>query len=146
MSIDYFNYVRARLTQYFVDSTVIEYVPHAQCRKIAYLFERTPYTVINPDTNDLSSVHDNATRVSISIDRFHRTPNYLEEFKAIHRVSNKLIMFSCAAAGAAPERGYWKNLTEGDFYGNLDMDAMFDTHKFFPDYDTNTLFFWGIKR
>lgn len=135
------------MPQYFVDSTVIEYVPHNQCRKIAHLFERTPYSVISPETGDPSLVKSGSAKVGLSIDRLHLTPNYIEEFNEIYRFSHKFVLFSCAAAGTKPTHsGYWKNLTEGDFYGIIDLDSMFETHRFYADYDAHTINFWGIKR
>lgn len=143
----YFEEIRRRIPHFFKDISVLEYVPHDRCKSIGYLFDTSRYIVLNPETNDLSNVQMDSFRVAMSVDRFHLTPNYIKELEAMHKVASKFVMFSCAAAGTRPTHdGYWKNLTEADFYGSLNIDKMFETHKFFADYETHSLYFWGVKK
>ena len=144
MSIKYFEYLKGRMPHFFDGVTVLEYVPPSQCKKIYGLFNNCRYTVLNPDTNGLSAVPDNSFLVAISIDRFHNTENYLEEFGRVYRVASRFVMFSAAAAGRKPT-GQLSNLTEADFYLNFDIDSMFITHMFYVDHEDSTLYFWGIK-
>lgn len=143
----YFNEIRRRMPHFFNGVSVLEYVPYSRCKTVAHLFEDSRYVVVDPSRKDLSDVPSNSFTVAMSIDMFHRTPNYLDMFKELHRVSYKLVMFSCAAAGTVPrEAGYWQNLVEADFSTELDLDSMFDTFVFFPDHDHTTLYFWGVKK
>lgn len=141
----YFEEIKRRMPHFFNNISVLEYVPHNKCKTVEHLFNDCHYVVLDPNTNDLSGVQQDAFTVAMSIDRFHTTDNYLEEFRALHKVSRKLVMFSCAAAGKSPRgTGYWRNLTEADF--NIDLEAMFDPHHFYADYENSQLYFWGIKR
>lgn len=144
----FFERTRSRMPHFFYDVDVLEYVPHHKSKSINKLFLNSRHYVLDPTINDLSKIQDNSFRVTMSIDYFQYTPNYLDHFKKLHRISSKFVMFSCAAAGRKPvgREQYYKNLTMPDFYNCLDMDSMFDSYLFDPDYDTSTLYFWGVKR
>ena len=143
--MNYFEHIRNRMPHFFDSVSVLEYVPHSRCKSILYLFENSHYVVVDALRHDLSDVPSDSYTVAMSIDFLHRAPNYLEIFTELHRVSSKFVMLSCATAGMPPKAaGYWKNITQSDFSVNL--DEMFDTHRFHVDYDQHQLYFWGVKR
>jgi len=147
VSIEYFERIKDRMPHFFIGVDVLEYVPHSRCKAIAHLFEDSRYVVVDALHHDLSDVPDGLCTVTMSVDFFHRAPNYLEMFEEMHRVSSKLVMFSCAAAGTKPNAaGYWKNLTEADFSTVLNLDEMFDSYEFQVNLEETQLSFWGVKR
>lgn len=141
----HFQEIRRRMPHFFDNVSVLEYVPHDKCKKIEHLFSDSYYVVLNPKTNDLSEVQQDSFRVAMSVDYFHLTRNYLEEFVAMHRVASKFVMFSCSASGKPIKNNSQLNLTEADFYCSLDLDSMFETHSFYVDYLNSDLYFWGVK-
>lgn len=144
----FFNYVSRRMPHFFNNVDVLEYVPHNKGKSIQHLFINSRYFVIDPTKNNLSKIEDNSFNVSMSIDYFQYSQNFLFEFEQLHRVSSKFVMFSCAAAGRTPDltKGHYKNLTMSDFYNNIDIESMFDSYSFDTDHQYSDLYFWGVKR
>jgi hypothetical protein len=133
------------MPHFFVGVNVLEYGPHNRSKKIKGLYEDSRYAVIDPRSSDLEEIKDGSFKVVISVNNFNFTNNYLDQLKSMHRVSSKFVMFSCLAAGYG-DVGQEANLTEGDFYGHLDMDSMFESLRFHADYSDHMLYFWGVKR
>jgi len=143
----FFDSVQNRMPHFFNDVDVLEYVPHSRSKKIRHMFSDSRYFVIDPNRNNLEKVESNTFSVTMSIDYFQSTSNFIEQFQGLHRVSSKFVMFSCASAGRKPTReGYYKNLTTSDFYNSLDFDKMFERYFFDVDYLSTELNFWGVKR
>jgi hypothetical protein len=136
------------MPHFFNEVSVLEYTPHNTSKSINYLFSDSRILVIDPRKNNLSDINDNEFNVSMSINYFQYSPDYLTHLENLCRVSSKFIMFSCAAAGKSikspPE--YYKNLVMSDFYNHLDLGLMFETYRFDVDYDRSELYFWGTKR
>jgi hypothetical protein len=142
--MNFFDSVKRRMPHFFSEVDVLEYVPYDKCKTIKYLFSDSKYVVLNPDKVDASDITDNSFNVAMSLNRFHESPNYLDELKVIHRLSSKFVMFSCNTAG-----NYGpciRNLTQSDFYNYVDLDSMFETYKFEVDYPQAILYFWGVKK
>ena len=140
----FFEITRNRMPHFFNDVSVLEHVPHNKCKTIWHLFHNSNYVVVDPNSDGIYKITDNSFNVAMSINYFHNTKNYVKELQDIHRVSSKLVMFSCQAAGN--DNPSVENLTEADFYSNLDIDFMFERHQFDVDYAKSMLYFWGIKR
>lgn len=144
----YFDEIKRRMPHFFNGMNVLEYVPHDNSKKILGMYEDSRYTVINPNKSTLEEIKDNSFNVAISINYLQYTEEYIRHVQELHRVSSKFIMFSCAAPGTQAPSGveYYRNLTEADFWFGLDVEGLFESHKFYIDYDTSTLYFWGVKK
>jgi ubiquinone/menaquinone biosynthesis C-methylase UbiE len=147
MSI-YFESIRSRMPHFFQGVDVLEYSPHDTSKRFMSLFKDSRYHVLDPRHNDLSGIKDSNFNVVISVDYLQYTPNYLDILTRMHRVSSKFVMFSCAAAGKRVDNPpvYYKNLVMSDFYNQLDLDSMFETYKFYVDYENSELCFWGVNK
>jgi hypothetical protein len=142
--MNFFDSIKRRMPHFFNEVDVLEYAPHNKCKTIKHLFSDSRYIVLDPDHNDGQNVADNSFNVAMSLNRFQDSPNYLQEFQVIHRLSSKFVIFSCHTAGN--KNPCIKNLTQSDFYNYIDLDSMFETYKFEVDYPQAILYFWGIKR
>lgn len=108
---------------------------------------------------------DNYYDVTLSTDCFEHNPFWVETFENMHRMSNHLVIMTCATHGF-PEHGtlnseawaspltieagwgnYYKNLDPSDFQHYFDLDVLFDQYEFQVKKDgfENNLCFWGVK-
>lgn len=144
--MNYFDHIKTRMPHFFDGVSVLEYTSHDRSKSIRNLFTNSRYVVVDPNSSDLDSIGDRSFTVTISVNNFQHTPDYIRQLERMHRVSSKFVMFSCAAAGHIPKgKGYYKNLTEADFYFGTDIESMFETHRFYADYNESMLYFWGVR-
>lgn len=108
---------------------------------------------------------DNYFDTVISTDCFEHNPFWVETFENMTRMSNNLVIVTCAAPGF-PEHGtkesaswasphtieagwgsYYRNLEQSDFEHYFDLDLMFREHEFALKVDgfEHNLCFWGVK-
>lgn len=141
----YFEHLKNRMPHFFDGVEVLEYTSHNRSKSIRHLFDSSYYFVVDPSRLNLDNFDDNRFDVAMSINDFQYTENFIDRFKEMHRVSSKMVMFLCSTVGQKPRStGYHRNLTESDF--DINLEIMFDTHRFHIDYDAHQLYFWGIKR
>lgn len=106
---------------------------------------------------------DNIFDHVVSTECFEHNPNWIATFTNMHRMCkpNGLVLMTCAS-DPRPEHGttksgpqfspftaelfkdYYKNLSETDFYDNLNINDMFTKHQFYYHIHGD-LYFWGIK-
>lgn len=136
------------MPHFFNGVNVLEYTPHDKSKSIKHLFSDSRYVVLDPNTTDLSNVRDNAFNVVVSINNFQNASDYLNQLKNMHRVSSKLIIFSCSTSGNPGNRraNYYKNLTHSDFYNYMDLESMFETYRFEVDHQSSVMYFWAVKK
>jgi hypothetical protein len=142
--MNFFESVKKRMPHFFSGVDVLEYGSHDKCKTIRYLFSDSKYVVLDPNRIDSQSIDDNSFNVTMSINRFQDSTDYLNELRVIHRLSSKFVMFSCNTAGN--DGPCIRNLTQSDFYNYIDLDSMFETYKFEVDYPQAVLYFWGVKK
>lgn len=106
---------------------------------------------------------DRSYDVVCSAECFEHNPYWLETFKNMVRMCKDegLVFFTCATAGR-PEHGttrttpadspltvdwdYYKNLTWGDFTGNVNFDSHFTHYGHEINHTSHDLYFWGVKK
>lgn len=104
---------------------------------------------------------DNSFDVVVSAECFEHNPQWLKTFINMSRMSNNLVLFTCATTGRA-EHGtrrtdagsspltadwdYYRNLTAKDFEDAIDMGALFDNYEFSVNNTSHDLYFWGTVK
>jgi hypothetical protein len=100
--------------------------------------------------------------LSISCECFEHNPFWVETFLNMIRMTDKMVIFTCATTDR-PEHGttrtseaespftthiwdYYKNLTEEDFKKNIDLEKYFSFYEFQTDDFAHDLYFWGIVK
>lgn len=108
---------------------------------------------------------DNSYDVVLTCECFEHNPYWAETFINMHRMlrPNGLMIMTCATTGrrehgtsrTSPSKSpltiakgwdYYKNLTELDFRGKIDIDNLFENYLFEVDKKACDLYFHGFKR
>lgn len=139
-----FEQIKRRMPHFFSGVDVLEYSFHEKSKSAINLFSDCRYIVIDPRRNNLDNIPNNSFNTVLSVNTFQNLPDYIDRFNELYRVSSKFILFSCAAPGSSILKSN-HSLTEADFVFDINFKSMFDSFKFSVDYDTTTLFFWGVK-
>lgn len=96
---------------------------------------------------------------SISCECFEHDKDWKETFANMVRMTDRLVIFSCATTGRA-EHGttattpqdapftndYYKNLTEQDFREAFNLDELFDEWFFAVNDESHDLYFYGVRK
>lgn len=166
---DYVSYLKARFPDAFRSKKVLEVGSLDINGTVRDFFEGCEYVGVDvgegPGVDVVAKGEDldypdRSFDVSISCECFEHNPAWRETFVNMHRMSSKMVIFTCASEGR-PEHGtqrsdpgssplttgwdYYRNLVEEDF-GSLPLDRMFSRYEFERNYTSHDLYFWGEVR
>jgi len=166
----YVESIKAIYPKYFLSSKVLEIGSLDVNGTIRQFFENCDYTGVDLGAGAMVDVigegqklnyADNSFDTTASCECFEHNPYWKETFENMYRMTKKdgLLFFTCATTGR-PEHGtknnfpdaaplliwdYYKNLTEEDFTGDLDIKKMFKEYEFKLEISSCDLYFYGIK-
>jgi hypothetical protein len=100
--------------------------------------------------------------LSISCECFEHNPYWVETFLNMVRMTDKMVVFTCATTDR-PEHGttrtseaespfttgiwdYYQNLTEDDFKEYIELEKHFAFYEFTSNETAHDLYFWGIRK
>ena len=168
---DFFENMKRKFPKHFDNVSVIE-MGSLNINGTVRDFYTNPKKYVGVDLSDGPGVDlishtenvdlpDNSFDVSVSAECFEHNPYWLETFVNMHRIAKTFVIFTCAGEGR-PEHGtrrshpdtspftldwdYYKNLSQDDFEGRLNLAEMFSDYDFIYNPKSQDLYFWGTKR
>lgn len=161
--------VRHALSEWFVNSKVVDFGSLDINGSNGYLFKECDYTGVDLDigrnVDEVMPTHeykpDAPVDVVISTEMLEHDEHWELSLKNMVDILRPggLLLFTCATTGR-PEHGtkksspddspftpeYYRNLTKEDVMSVLDVDALFSDYVFEVDGSSCDLYFWGLKR